>query len=262
MNAPVPIRYPHPYPLTRPRMKVVARRYGPKLPIQYWAQPAALEGIGTFDPGTQSIEQMAAKGAVITGQLIAALAVIPIAGPIAAAVAAIGVLIANQFSGCGQTCVAASNIANQVGALLQQNFDAYMSAPVHYQSLQAAALNNYDTAWNALVKACSDPSLGAAGQNCIGDRQRGACHYHTSPSGWSQTNGVWTYTPPGLDGSGTTCWNWFVGLRDPIANDPTVVADPAGAGGILGTTGASGLPTNFGPLLIAAAIVVAVMVAL
>ena len=89
-------------------------------------------------------------------------------------------------------------------------------------SLQAAALNNFDTVWNALKTACSDPSLGAAGQRCISDRQQGSCAYKVSPGGWQ--NGVYVYNGP--NGSGSSCWNWFVGYRDPIANDPTVVPDP------------------------------------
>ena len=40
---------------------------------------------------------------------------------------------------------------------------------------------------------------------CIADRQRGGCHY--------QSNGQ--------------CWNWFIGYRDPIANDPQVAASMA-----------------------------------
>ena len=43
------------------------------------------------------------------------------------------------------------------------------------------------------------------GANCVADRQAGACHY--------QANGA--------------CWNWFIGFRDPIANDPDVQPDSA-----------------------------------
>jgi hypothetical protein len=42
---------------------------------------------------------------------------------------------------------------NRPDDLLTQNFKAYMSAPVHYRSLQLAALNNFDTLWNAFQQA-------------------------------------------------------------------------------------------------------------
>ena len=55
----------------------------------------------------------------------------------------------------------------------------------------------------------------------MNDRKQGACHY--------QVNGQ--------------CWNWFIGYRDPIANDPAVVPDPTTtmAGG---TSSSSGLPAS------------------
>jgi hypothetical protein len=116
-----------------------------------------------------------------------------------------------------------------------------MSSPVHYQSMQTAYLQLFDGTWAALVKACSDPSLGAAGQACISDRQAGSCAYKTSPGGWKQaSDGTWTYVEPGPNGSGTACWNSFIGRRDPVANDPTVVPDPGGSLLSSITGGASG----------------------
>jgi hypothetical protein len=179
---------------------------------------------GMGDVSSTQIQQIATTGASTTVSLLASLSVI--GGPwgaAAAALIAVGSLIAGMFKGCGSSCVIASNDANKIEPLLQQNVQAYLSATVHTASLQAAALNNFDTVWSALTTACSDPSLGAAGQRCISDRQQGSCAYKTSPGGWQ--NGQ--YVSPGANGSGSTCWNWFVGYRDPIANDPTVVPDPA-----------------------------------
>ena len=153
-----------------------------------------------------------------------------IAGPVGAAIgASIGVIlaVASMFKGCGQTCIAATHIVDQVGAQLVEMFNAYMNAPVHYQSMQTAYLQAWDAFWQSVVQACGDPSLGQAGVNCVADRQQGACHYHTSPGGWSKdANGNWKYVAPGANGSGKTCWDWFVGTRDPVAQDPTVVPDP------------------------------------
>jgi len=201
----------------------------------------AAVGFGALDQQQSSIASAAASAASLTGVLIGAMLAIPIAGPIAAAIAGIGIALANVFSGCGQTCVEASNLANQAEPILQQNLDTYMSAPVHYASLQAAALNNFQLTWNALQAACSNPQLGSAGQACISDRQAGGCHYQTSPGGW--VNGV--YVNPGAQGSGDTCWNWFVGYHDPIANDPTVVPDPIpGSSVVSGLLSSVGIPTD------------------
>lgn len=140
------------------------------------------------------------------------------------------ITLANQIdnlitnSGCGATCIQASNVVNQAEPLLLQNLQTYLAAPIHYASAQAQALANFAAVWSAVNAACASPSLGMPGANCIAQREQGACAYKTSPGGWS--NGTYTY--PGANGSGSTCWNWFVGYHDPIANDPTVVPDPPG----------------------------------
>jgi len=152
------------------------------------------------------------------------------AGPAAPIVAAIGnflgPLIA-KFNGCGQTCVEAANIANQIGTPMTQAFQAYMSAPVHYYSAQQTFLNLFNQLMAALNQACGNPALGTAGQNCIADNSPSACHWKAAPGGWTQnSDGSWTYTYWGAAGSGTSCWNPYVGIYDEVLNDPTVVPDP------------------------------------
>jgi hypothetical protein len=191
----------------------------------------------------QSIASIASTGASVTTSLLVALGTAPtIVGPIVAGVIAVANLLVGVFKGCGSTCTEASDIANQVEPVLQQNLANYLAAPVHYASLQAAALNNFTTAWSALTQACGNPQLLSAGQNCISERQQGACSYKTTPGGWQQTSGTWTYVYPGANGSGSTCWNWFIGYHDPIANDPTVVADPSPAASAV--SGASSVITQ------------------
>lgn len=196
----------------------------------------SLSGLG-LDSGTRQIAATAAQGAATTGAILTGLANMGIisaafgpAAPIAAAIAGltmVGIAIANLFSGCGQTCIRATQIVEQAGPIFQDNFNHYMNSPVHFRSMQLAALNNFDILWTALTQSCSDPSLGDAGRRCISDRQEGACKWRSSPGGWQRdTSGKWTYVAPGPAGSGDTCWNVFVGLRDPIADDPTVVPDP------------------------------------
>lgn len=238
------------------------------LPPGYAVRLPARRGMGSLTGQTATIAQAAQQGADVTAAMLVALGTIggPV-GAVIAGIAALGVTLANLFSGCGQTCVEATNIANQAEPILDQNLTTYLSAPVHYASLQAAALNNFQTTWNGLVSACSNPQLGSAGQACISDRQQGGCHYKASPGGWVQQNGVWVYTPWGPEGSGSSCWNWFVGYHDPIANDPTVVPDPVSSplsavssavSSITGNASIAGIP--IADLLLPAALIIAALV--
>ena len=93
---------------------------------------------------SQQISAIAATGASTTVSLLVGFSVIT--GPIGAAIAgaiAIAQLLVGIFQGCGQTCVEASNIANQVEPALQQNLAAYLASPVRTVSMQAAFLNNF-----------------------------------------------------------------------------------------------------------------------
>jgi hypothetical protein len=170
--------------------------------------------VASFNQNLQSIGGLASAGAAITVSTLVAMGSItgPVGAAIGAAAAGIilaGQLIAKQFEGCGQTCVVASQDADQVATYLTQNLQAYQSAPIRYASLQAGALNNVDTAFTALRQACSDPNLGAAGQRCISERLvRGG-------------------TAPWCPNPGNTGCDWYALFRDPIANDPSVVPDPS-----------------------------------
>lgn len=210
------------YALTRPLQTIRRRGIGDATYSQEVATGASIAQSGAATTAALLVEAGAVTGPV--GALI---------GAAAAALISVGSLIANEFQGCGQTCVVASNDANKFGDLLKQNLDAYVSAPFN-ASLQAAALNNFDTVWAALSQACSDPSLGSAGQRCISDRQRGACTWKASPGGWNPDgSGSYTWQDWGPAGSGSGCWNYFVGFRDPITNDPR----SSGAGAIAGSIG-------------------------
>ena len=236
--------------------------------------PSINWGMGQTPPAMQTgetIASTAAAGVAVTFSLMTALGstltilglALPVVGAAIAAIVAIGIAVANMFKGCGQTCVEATTLANQADALMVQNVTAYTSSPVRYASMQTAALNTFDTTWAALQSACSNPALAAAGQRCITDRQAGACTWKASQGGWNSDG---SFTPWGAAGSGDVCWNWFVGMRDPIANDPFVQPDPTAAtvaaGSTTGTTsttstGASSSDTS--ALLIAAAIIAGVM---
>lgn len=136
--------------------------------------------------------------AAVSGASWAAVAV-PVIG---AAVVGVTIFLANMFRR-GKQKEAATSIVNEIEPQLVTNRDGYLSGP-RTRSSQAQALANFDAAWQAVIQACSNPQLGSAGERCISDRDRNAC--------------VWK--------EGGQCWNWFIGYRDPIANDPQVRPDP------------------------------------
>jgi hypothetical protein len=161
-----------------------------------------------------SVGASAAAGAAFAAHLIPASAV-PFIGPAIAGVALLAsALIKN--SGCGQTCIVTSQWANQAQDALKQNIDAYFAQPVRTRASQKLALQTFDQIWSRLTEMCGDPQWGDAGKRCISDRQRGACVWHATE------NSQW---PGGVQLG--QCWNWFSGLRDPIANDTGVVEDAA-----------------------------------
>jgi hypothetical protein len=160
-------------------------------------------GIATAAVGAIA-HSLAASGGSILGLTSATLsAAVPFIGPaLMGATMLAQYLIAN--SGCGQTCIITSQWANQAADALQQNLDAYFALPApRTKTQQALALANFDSLWAQLKQACGQPGTGDAGKRCISDRQRGACTW--------RNNGQ--------------CWDWFIGYRDPIAND-SVVPDP------------------------------------
>lgn len=197
--------------------------------------PLGLRGLGdaASQQQTATIESIGASAASTTTALLVSMGTI--AGPVGIAISGIiaaGMAIASLFKGCGQTCVEATQIANQAGTIISQAFNAYMASPIHYVSMQSAFLQLFDSTMAAMDQACSDPSLGSAGQNCISDRQRGSCKWKVNTFGWQQSGTGWIYVPAGAAGSGNTCWDPYVGIRDPVAQDPTVVPDPTPASAI------------------------------
>lgn len=192
-----------------------------------------LGGMGSLSGA--SPESIAATGAQVTvgilGALHTTIAGVAMAGPWGVAIAgliAVAAMVASHFHGCGQTCTVASDDANKVSTILEKNLAEYMSAPTRTVSMQKAALNNVDTAFNALYQACSNPQLGKAGQRCISERLvRGG-------------------TAPWCPNPGHTGCDWFVLYRDPIANDKNVVPDPVAADVMKAAATAAGSSAGYG----------------
>lgn len=178
---------------------------------------------GGLGDTTNAAISAGAAGSTLGLAIASGASAIPVAGAVIAAGVAITALIESIIanSGCGQTCVISSQDANRVGDAMLANLRAYVALPVRTVADQQAALANFDYAWSQLVALCGNTQLGNAGVNCISDRQSGACTWKSSQGGWSQSSdGTCKWTDFGPAGSGDFCWNYFSGMRDPIANDP------------------------------------------
>jgi len=159
-------------------------------------------------------------GAAIAGTSLAAtiMAFSAAAGPFAPFVAMAGSLIgpiASMFKGCGTTCTQATKIANDCQVAADQIIARYRAEPIHYYSVQQAALAAMDDIMRYLRGACGSATLGAAGQRCISERlDPNACVIKDDQGG---------------------CHNFWIDYVNPIANDTTVVPDP------IDTSSASGM---------------------
>lgn len=209
-------------------------------------QVSGVNGLGQTNT-TQTAESIAATGATLTVSMLVLFGTIT--GPVGAVIAGvigIALAIASTFKGCGATCTQASNYANQVEPLLNQNLQAYLSSPIRTVSMQAAALNNYNTAIASLEQACGQAALGKAGVNCIDERvNASSCQWKAQAGGWVQNaDGTCTYTPWGASGSGSSCWNWVIGYHNPIANDPCVQPDSVLLSSTTSTTSAGTTDTS------------------
>lgn len=169
-------------------------------PISPAASPwsSGVMGVSGLAEGGQQIalSTVSTAGSIMAGSAplwTQAAWAVPVIG---AAVAGIALAITAWFSRKGpKQKVATTQVANEVAGMMEQNKAAYLAGP-HTISSQAQALANFDALWNALVERCGDPEMGDPGDRCISERQRG---------------GVWDMARDN---------------RDPIANDPNVVADP------------------------------------
>lgn len=164
-------------------------------------------GLGAASSVTTSVGTVLLQSAALTGP---AAPFVAVAGAITQLLGQLGV-----GAGCGQTCIQATDFANQAEVLLKENLNTYMGlATPRAMSAQRAALANFTNVWNGLQYSCAGVS-GAAGTNCIADRQQGACHFKDSQG---------------------NCWNWFIAYHDPIANDTQVYNDAAGTMSASGST--------------------------
>ncbi len=179
----------------------------------YYTHRSYHPALGDARPVTQAISSglLSAAGIVSTvpgGQL---------PGAIIAAVGAMTGLIGGLFKP-DLTKIEATRIVDQIEAqTLKPMIASWQSLNPEQKtrSMQSTYLQIFDKAWAAVLQGCGNPNLGPAGAACISDRQAGSCKWN------------------GPDGQ---CWNWHIGYRDPVANDPDVHPDPAPAADAITST--------------------------
>ena len=212
---------------------------------QGYVYPSSMQITGAVNLGEAVAAQTGSNvaGGVAAGLSTAAAIVAPVCPPCGAALAlgaAIVAPITKMLKGCGQSCIQASDYANEIEPLLQQNLSNYVNAPVRYASLQANAVANFNSAFGNLLTACQNIG-GQGGTQCIQDRQLGGCKWKATPWAWvPDGNGGYTFKPAGQAGSGSQCWNWVYGYLQPIQQDPGVVPDPVSSSSSSTTTSSSG----------------------
>jgi hypothetical protein len=151
--------------------------------------------VGTVSSLGTPVASAVGGGALATATGLTASLAIPIVGAALAGITFAAIKLI-QNSGCGPTCIQATDYANQSATLMQQNMAAYLAIPApRPKSAQTQALAVFDALWQKLVQLCSDPALGNAGKRCISERQPGGKYDDAKFN------------------------------RDPIANDPNVYDD-------------------------------------
>jgi hypothetical protein len=189
-------------------------------PTQFAVGAAADFGAGMMQAAASGAplgQAAAIQGVATAGQIASGLSTAAWAVPvIGAAVAGVTFWLSSMFRRGAQK-EAATKIVEQIGDKMKENVEAYFAGPRTLAS-QQQALANFDAAWNAMVQALSNRQLGDAGKRGIAERDRSGCKWHAACQTQDPLTGICIGYGP--DGSGPDCWNYFVGFRDPIANDP------------------------------------------
>lgn len=227
--------WPNPYRPPATPEEIVRRRYGRyagQWQVVHPGAPHGIQGLGACgacgDCGSlccgglcglsdaQAAQVTKQVGGVVGAAVPSILVGAHVVAAASLAVPVIGLAIAGVTlaiaailtSGCGETCVISTDLVNKLEPKLKDNVQAYLAVPTpRPRAAQIAALANFDNAWAWLSssQACGASQLGDAGRRCISDREEGSCK-------WKDSSG--------------SCWNWFIGYRDPIAHDTQVTDTP------------------------------------
>lgn len=153
--------------------------------MSYAATLPSLMGLGASPTTSSEINTGIATAGATSGAIaaiIGASSIIPIIGPVVAGVTML-ITALGVGNGCGGTCTQATQVANQVEPLMQQNLAAGQQAVQQNGCLtpqeQAQLEANFNSLWQQVVSNCGQiPAPG--GTQCISDRQPGGKYDWTS----------------------------------------------------------------------------------
>jgi len=166
--------------------------------------------ISLGDAAQQGGQIAVAAGGTTAAAVAAGTAFVPFVGPIIAGVSLLVGWLTSKNAVYHAQEAAATKVVNAIEPAMRSNLAAYMSGQID----QATALANFDALWAQEEQQCGQIP-GPAGQRCVTDRQAGACTWKNDGKG-------------GPAGSGSVCWNWFVGYRTPIENGAAGAVPAAG----------------------------------
>ena len=206
--------------------------------------------------GQQSGNQEAAEGLQAAGTVAMAF------GPVGVAVGAgleLAAQIVNLFKPCGNICIAATQIVNQVEPILQQNNQQYFGNPHRTTGDQASALAVVQTAFEQIQPNSGNAALGIAGEKCNAERIGNGMEVDSTSCAYGETYAgeypPYSSVPYPLG----VCWTWTLAYYDPIANDIPPGGDgPATGSASTDTTTLFGFPLT-DVLAAAAAVALAVI---
>ncbi len=122
--------------------------------------------------------------------------------PISKAILGVAALISGFFFKPDTKKLATTAIVNQAEVYMKQNLATWQQLVQSGQANETsreAALQNFNTLWQQVVNACSNPQYGSAGQACVADRQQGGK------------------------------WDWFKYYYDPIASYQIPASNASGS---------------------------------
>ena len=221
-------------------------------------------------PGLGQAPSALSQDLTKAGGVLASIA--PATGPGAPFVSAAAGLIdlagqvANLFHGCGQTCIQATQIVNQVEPYLLQNSETYFTNPNRTTGDQQNAIATFNAIKAIVVQNCGNPALGPAGQNCISDRFGNGMDQNSSQC-WVPTDPN-AYPPYGsVKYPAGRCWTWTMAYLDPIVEDiPPGGAGPAtlstAPGSSSSTAAVASSLSSYMPLLLVGGLAVILLVVL
>ena len=141
--------------------------------------------------GATGLQTGITSGGSIAGTVVGSVIGGPVGGLVGAGIGVAANAIASLFTP-DYTKIYASNDANIAGDKLNRWLASWktLDSSKKVPAVQQYYVQVWNAIWNGLVQACSDPSLGKAGENCITERSPGGKYDMSLALNFVQTDPV------------------------------------------------------------------------